>query len=151
MDSELTSLLSTLGIVFGIAFLIILIILIPAIIAEWKLFKKAGKPGWAAIVPFYNTWVLIEIAGLNWWYFLITLFGGVVLAFLGEAFDLLSYLIPLYINFIVYYNIAKKMKQDPILYGILSVFLPYVTVLILGFSKSIQYDSSVEVSPNGVF
>src|SRR5262245_53965955 len=33
------------------------------IIGMWKVFEKAGKPGWAAIVPFYNTFVLTEIAG----------------------------------------------------------------------------------------
>ena len=25
-----------------------------AIVAMWKIFEKAGKPGWAAIIPFYN-------------------------------------------------------------------------------------------------
>ena len=33
------------------------------IAAMWKVFTKAGKPGWAAIIPIYNIWVLLEIAG----------------------------------------------------------------------------------------
>lgn len=32
------------------------------IIALWKLFKKAGKPGWHAIVPFLNTYTMFMIA-----------------------------------------------------------------------------------------
>lgn len=38
------------------------------IVSLWKVFTKAGKPGWAAIVPFYNIWVLLEVAGRpGWW------------------------------------------------------------------------------------
>lgn len=36
--------------------------------ALWKLFVKAGKPGWAALVPIYNMVVLLEIVGRPiWW------------------------------------------------------------------------------------
>ena len=39
-----------------------------SIISMWKVFEKAGKPGWAAIVPIYNGMVLAEIVGKpNWW------------------------------------------------------------------------------------
>ncbi len=38
------------------------------IASMWKVFVKAGKPGWAAIVPIYNMVVLLEIAGKpGWW------------------------------------------------------------------------------------
>lgn len=38
------------------------------IASMWKVFAKAGKPGWAAIVPIYNMMVLAEIGGKpNWW------------------------------------------------------------------------------------
>jgi len=46
---------------------------IPAIIVAiiagvWKVFTKAGKPGWAAIIPIYNLIVILEIAGKPiWW------------------------------------------------------------------------------------
>ena len=35
------------------------------LVAMWKIFEKAGKPGWAAIVPVYNIVVLFQIVGLN--------------------------------------------------------------------------------------
>lgn len=47
------------------------IILIVA--AMWKVFTKAGKPGWAAIVPIYNVIVMLEIAGKPTWWILLFL------------------------------------------------------------------------------
>ena len=47
--------------VYGIIFLIM-------VISLWKIFTKAGKPGWAAIIPIYNTIILLEITGKPiWW------------------------------------------------------------------------------------
>ena len=43
------------------------------IASMWKVFAKAGKPGWAAIVPIYNLIVLLEIAGKPLWWFLLLL------------------------------------------------------------------------------
>lgn len=51
--------------------IIVLIIAIIMIVSMWKLFEKAGKPGWAAIVPIYNTVVMLEIIKKPiWWLFL---------------------------------------------------------------------------------
>jgi len=44
-----------------------------AIIALWKIFEKAGEPGWAAIIPFYNLYVLFKITWGNGWKFLLML------------------------------------------------------------------------------
>jgi hypothetical protein len=41
------------------------------IFVQWRLFTKAGKPGWASIVPIYNIIVLLEIVGKPWWYLLL--------------------------------------------------------------------------------
>lgn len=52
-----------------IAILIVYLALIVFIIASmWKLFTKAGQPGWACIVPIYNIIVLLNIAGKPWWW-----------------------------------------------------------------------------------
>ena len=38
------------------------------IVAQWKIFTKAGQPGWASIVPIYNIVVMLEICGRpTWW------------------------------------------------------------------------------------
>ena len=59
------------GLGFWVAALAIYMIAMIAIM--WKVFTKAGKPGWAALVPFYNMYVMIKIAGLSGWW-LIALF-----------------------------------------------------------------------------
>ena len=57
----------------GTTFVIIyLAVLLLVIASMWKVFTKAGKPGWAAIVPIYNTIVLLEIVGKpTWWIILL--------------------------------------------------------------------------------
>jgi hypothetical protein len=53
------------GVVVGIIYLAILVLMIASM---WKVFVKAGKPGWAAIVPIYNIVVLLQIANKPiWW------------------------------------------------------------------------------------
>lgn len=47
--------------------LILLAYIAVTIICLWKIFKKAGRPGWAAVIPFYNMYVLFEISGMNGW------------------------------------------------------------------------------------
>ena len=144
-----TSILAGLGIFMVIITLIVVAFVIVCIVAEWNLFKKAGKNGWEAIIPFYNTWVLIEIAGLNWWYFLIAV-AGTIISLLGiEGLGWLTTIAGYFVNFLVFYNIARKTRQNEILYGVLGIFVSFVPVLILGFSKNITYESSIEVSPNG--
>lgn len=45
-------------VIYGIVFLIALAFGIVTLIAHWKLFEKAGEPGWKAIIPYYNTFKL---------------------------------------------------------------------------------------------
>jgi Family of unknown function (DUF5684) len=54
------------------------------IVSLWKLFTKAGKPGWASIVPIYNSIVMLEIAGKPiWWFFMLFIpVVNIVFAFL---------------------------------------------------------------------
>ena len=51
--------------------LIMLVVVVFMIASMWKVFTKAGKPGWAAIVPIYNIIVLLEIAGKPMWWFIL--------------------------------------------------------------------------------
>ena len=48
-------------VLFGVFIIGILLFAIPALITNWQLFTKAGKPGWASIVPIYNTVVMAQI------------------------------------------------------------------------------------------
>jgi hypothetical protein len=52
----------------GIVLIIQLAVIVLMIAALWKVFSKAGQPGWAAIIPIYNVYVLLKIAGKpGWW------------------------------------------------------------------------------------
>ena len=69
-SSTSTGLLAGIGagtIIFYLAIMALLIV------SMWKIFEKAGKPGWAAIVPIYNAWVLFEIGGQEGWKVLLSL------------------------------------------------------------------------------
>ncbi|MBX9852109.1 MAG: hypothetical protein K2X86_10155 [Cytophagaceae bacterium] len=61
------------GMLAIISFVIILIVAVPIIVSYWILFKKAGKPGWAAIIPFYNTLIILEIIKKPWWWLILML------------------------------------------------------------------------------
>lgn len=89
------------------------------IIAKWKIFTKAGKKGWTSIIPFYNTYALFEISGMN-----------------GCSFLLI--LIPI-VNFIIivmlYINLAKSFGKS-IIFALGLIFFNYIFMLILGFGSS---------------
>ena len=133
----------------GIILIIILIAaLVVYMIGLWKVFKKAGKAGWEAIVPFYNNLVLVEIAGLGWWYALILIlssiyspddYNGIVIVFS------LGFIVA---NFFVCYNLSKKFHKD-LGFAFLMFFFPVIMFPLIGFSNEYQYDASVVVSENG--
>jgi hypothetical protein len=71
-------------------FVIILSFAAVAIAGHWKVFTKAGKPGWACIIPFYNLIVLVEIVGKPVWWFLLLLCPCVNIVFIIWIYNLLS-------------------------------------------------------------
>lgn len=71
-----------------------LLVVVAMLAGMWKVFEKAGRKGWEAIVPIYNIYVLTIIVGQPWWLLilcfipLVNLFVGAFLAFkLAERFD----------------------------------------------------------------
>ena len=62
--------LATMGMSFMIGFGIIFLLLI---ISMWKIYAKAGKPGWACLIPIYNYIVLLQIVGKPWWWLFLLL------------------------------------------------------------------------------
>lgn len=133
--------------------IIVLLLLVAAtviyIVGLWKLFKKAGKNGWEALIPLYNTYILIEIAGLNWWYFLISISGTICALLRIKGLTTITSCASLLVNFFCFYNIAKKMKQNPTGFAVGGALLPMVFVPIMGLSNKYTFDTSIKVSPNG--
>ncbi len=65
-------------------------IVIFMIACMWKIYEKAGQPGWAAIVPIYNFIVLLKIVGKPWWWLLLMLIPIVNYVFIIWTYNLLS-------------------------------------------------------------
>jgi hypothetical protein len=103
-----------------------LAVLVLWVASMWKVFTKAGKPGWAAIIPIYNVIVLLEIAGKpGWW--------------------IVLYLIPvvsLIVSIIVLVSLANNFgKGVGFALGIL--FLPVIFLPILAFGSARYVGSTV--------
>ncbi|OQY03349.1 MAG: hypothetical protein B6I20_05155 [Bacteroidetes bacterium 4572_117] len=58
----------------GIFIVFYLAIIVLMIASMWKVFEKAGQPGWAAIVPIYNMIIMLKIVGKPWWWLLLMIF-----------------------------------------------------------------------------
>ena len=109
----------------GALFVIIYLAIVIAIIAAyWKVYEKAGKPGWAAIVPIYNIIVMLEIARKPVWWIVLLLIPFV------------NFIILILINL----EIAKKFGQSSG-FGIGMAFLPFIFWPILGFGSA-QYEGA---------
>ena len=48
--------------------LLILAFVLLVIISMWRVYERAGEPGWAVLIPFYNMYVLTKVAGLSGWW-----------------------------------------------------------------------------------
>jgi len=101
--------------------IISLILLIAVIIGLWKMFEKAGEPGWASLIPFYNLWVLVRISGFEWYWFV------------GCFIPLVNVIVFIVISI----GIAKKFGM-PVIYAAGLFLLPCVFYPILGFGSA-QY------------
>lgn len=75
---------------FAFLFLFILAFAVFLIAAFWKIFEKAGQPGWAAIVPIYNSYIMLKIGGKPGWWLLLLLIPGVNLIFFIWLYNMIS-------------------------------------------------------------
>lgn len=89
------------------------------IIAWWKIFTKAGKPGWAAIVPIYNIIVLCEIVGRPVWW---------VILFLIPCVNIVAHIM-------LSLDLAKSFGKD-VGFAVGLIIFPYIFGLILGFGSA---------------
>ncbi len=108
----------------GVGLFTLLVYLAPLIVTVagvWKTFEKAGKPGWAAIVPIYNIIIMLEIVGKpTWW---------VVLIFVP--------LVNLVILIILYHQMSLSFGRG-VGMTVLLILLPFVGWPMLGFGDA-QY------------
>jgi len=117
------------GIIGLIVLLFFLALALVPLAGMWKVFEKAGQPGWAAIIPILNIFYLLEIADKDTWW-------------------LILFLIP-FVNFlvsaVVMIDVAKNFGKGPG-YGLGLFFLSFIFWPLLGFGDA-EYvgDTSVGV------
>ena len=112
----------------GFLFLILYLAFIVFIVASiWKTFEKAGQPGWAAIVPIYNFYIMTVIAKKpSWW-----------IVFFFIPFVNLEYMILLSIE------IAKNFGKGSG-FGIGLALLGFIFWPILGFGDAVYEGAEME-------
>lgn len=64
-----------------IVLLIYLAVVVLCIAGIWKMFEKAGEPGWAAIVPIFNLYIMLKIVGRPWWWLILMIIPFVSIIF----------------------------------------------------------------------
>ncbi|WP_324661565.1 DUF5684 domain-containing protein [Haloarcula sediminis] len=113
------------GAIFGFVFFALYALLIVAVIGGmWKVFTKAGEPGWGAIIPIYNVYLLLKIADRpGWW---------LVLFFIP--------VVNIIIQVIVSIDVAKNFGKG-VGYGLGLTFLAFIFYPLLGFGSA-TYQSS---------
>lgn len=103
------------------AMIFYLAIVVLYIAGFWKIFEKAGKPGWAAIIPVYNMIILAEIVGKPlWWGVVAALVPCVNIVFSIWLLNLLM----------------KSFGKEVPLWTILTVFFGFVTIPVIGFGDA---------------
>lgn len=90
------------------------------IVSFWKIFTKAGKPGWTSIIPVYNIIVLLEIVNKPTWWVILCLIPFVNII----------------IFFIIWHELAKSFGKG-IGYTIGLIFLPLIFIPMLAFGNSV--------------
>lgn len=109
----------------GVSMVVLLIILAVSlliVVAHWVLFERAGQAGWKCLIPFYNMYILMQIAGKpGWWMFLLIIpLVGVVIYFLAML------------------SLAKMFRRSE-LFGVGIFILPMIFLPVLAFGGS-QYE-----------
>jgi hypothetical protein len=102
---------------FGVVWVMVYIAIVAVMLAAmWMIFTKAGKPGWAAIIPIYNLVVLLEIVGKPLWW--------IILYFIP--------IVNIVVVILVYAGLARSFgKGGGFVVGM--IFLPFIFFPILGF------------------
>lgn len=110
---------ATAGAVAGGVMFVYVAILIVMIIAMWKLFSKAGQPGWAAIIPIYNAYVMLKVAGKPGWWLVL----------------LLIPLVNLVISIMATHGVSTQFGKG-VGYTIGLILLPFIFLPILAFGSA---------------
>lgn len=121
------------GFAYTLIWLLFLAIYIIAVIGLWKMYTKAGKPGWAAIIPLYNWWVWIKIIGRpTWW------FWAMIAALLLSWIPLIGWLLTVLVAILWLLGCLDMARcfGKGVGHGLLLWLFPFILAPILGFGSA---------------
>ena len=145
--SNLSSYGAGLIVLFVVLGLIAIGVAIFLIVAECKVFEKAGEKWWKALIPAYNTWIETKIAGLAWWWCPIII-GVSALTTFKNLSTVIGFVVVV-ITFNFNYNISKKFGKSNG-FAVLLTLLPIIGIPILGFGSA-KYSANAKTDKNGIF
>ena len=93
------------------------------VVCYWKVFTKAGRPGWLAIIPIVNFVILLNIVGRSVWWLLLILVPFVDAVFL------------LIFSFVIYWDLGKSFGKG-VGFRLGLMFLHGIFIAILAFGDS---------------
>jgi hypothetical protein len=106
--------------------LMILAVALLVVIGMWKVFTKAGQPGWAVLIPIYNVIVLLRVAGLPWYW---------VFALFLQIIPIIGQLAFMVLTVMCLHRISTRFGQG-VGFTIGLTLLSPIFFLILGFGSS---------------
>lgn len=141
------------GALLGTILTLAIIFYILVVIADWKIFTKAGEKGWKSLIPFYNLFIFFRLfwkTNVFWIWMGLTVLVAVLSAWftsidVGRIYmqgmnnsinvmDLVNAFIGLFITIVLYYRTAKSFGHGaPFTVGM--ILFPNIFTLILGFNK----------------
>jgi hypothetical protein len=118
------------GVGATIMFLFMIAFYVLIVVGLWKTFIKAGHPGWAAIIPFYNIYIWVQIAGRPTWWFWVILVGALLgwIPIIGWILIIGIWVMSLLLAL----DVAKNFGQGTG-FGILLWLFSGIMYLVLGF------------------
>jgi len=102
----------------------------------WKLYEKAGQPGWSAFVPFYNEYVRVGIIGLpkQWFYYMLICYF--LIAFAGSLFGLALVGLIILQFFMLRPFLRAFGQSDDLVNVVLYLLFPFIMYPRLGFGSA---------------
>jgi len=96
------------------------------VVAQWKIFTKAGEAGWKSLIPIYNMVILFKISGLSPWLLLVYLLGFI---------PVIGTISALALNIVLYVKLSNAFGHGAG-YAVGLFFLSPIFMLMLGFGSS---------------
>ena len=154
-----------LGAFLAIAGIAAIIFYVLTVIACWKVFEKAGEPGWKCLIPIYSQYIMFKIVGMKnlfWILFAVSVVVSIIVTAMGfdtqniaknsmtgtnlvAALMYMAMAIFALVISIMNYNRISKVFGHGIVFTLGLIFLPYVFLLVLGFDHS-KYDKKLASS-----